>query len=262
MLNRLYNGEMQAKNPAGLPGRNPERMIPRAGVPEQDWWLRNVDRSRHRTDGAYTYYSEDSLKKKNFQVGSLGSDHSRRVFSELARQGHSFSEANLQAIRENGEIRKEMQKRYSEVMSAPTGPPGPTKSFFRSSSQPASSSKGKPLTPVCEQNGEDSRAPKSASEKSGQVVDSLPRMAMSQTGGFSMVSGAASAVAASRVSINRPDGSKVSQSAPSFLPRMAPQRGGSVVASATGSIEAPRSAVEASALSVSDFYAWRPRLLR
>jgi hypothetical protein len=108
--NRFYNGEAWPKNPAGLPPSNPAKR----DDPEQDWWLRNNDRSRIRTDPAFTYFEQNSLKKKAFQAGALEEDHSRRVFKQLARQGHSFSEANLQALQGDRELRKQMQKRYRE----------------------------------------------------------------------------------------------------------------------------------------------------
>merc|ERR1719235_1802402 len=41
--------------------------------------------------------------------------HSRRVFSKLARQGHSFSEGNIIALKEDPDVRKAMSQRYKEL---------------------------------------------------------------------------------------------------------------------------------------------------
>merc|ERR1719272_2372857 len=100
-MNRLYNGEMQAKNPAGLNNKHPERIIPRDGQNDQEWNLRHNNRGRETSDPPFTYYSANSLQKNNFQAGSIEKDHSRRVFKQLARQGHSFSEANLHALKQD-----------------------------------------------------------------------------------------------------------------------------------------------------------------
>jgi hypothetical protein len=41
--------------------------------------------------------------------------HSRRVFMKLARQGHSFSEGNITAMKEDPDVRKAMSQRYKEL---------------------------------------------------------------------------------------------------------------------------------------------------
>jgi len=257
MLNRLYNGEMQAKNPAGLPPRNPERLIPRDGVPEQDWWLRNNDRARVLTDGPFTYFNKSPLKKSSYQVGSLERDHSRRVFKELARQGHSFSEANLQALKQDRELRKSMQKRYWEVMGTLPGPPGPTKPMLRSSSQPSFSGGAPEKLPKI--------APQRAESMPAQDDGRASELAMSR------VMGSTFPRAASQVSAAAPAASRVSMASVSQLPG-APPMGVPLMESndAAGDMQEMGSAVNqggasglgVSALSVSDFYAWRPRLLR
>lgn len=264
MQNRLYNGEMQAKSPAGLPPRNPENMIPRGGAVEQDWWLRNNDRARHKTDGAFTYFNSSPLKKKTFQVGSLEKDHPRRVFKQLAHQGHSFSEANLQALQQDREIRKTMQRRYWEVMRTPAGPPPPTKPFLRSASQPASST-----TP---QNVEAAAAmppARSSTQRAGRATG-LPQVATSPAEVGSSLSAchplasqlsAAAPAEFSRLSAAAPAASRLSAATASQLRARLPMSGSDAEGGAVNVQEAA-SGVEASALSVSDFYAWRPRLLR
>jgi len=235
MQNRLYNGEMQAKNPAGLPPQVPERLVPREAVPEQDWWLRSNDRSKLRCDPSFTYYPQNTLQKRHFQAGAIEKDHSRRVFKELARQGHSFSEANLQALKQDREIRKAMQKRYWEVMGAPSGPPGPTKNFLR---QPGETpvSKSVDSGPVAEKRRDDppcSFAERAASVVSASVVapSRVSAAAMSRTGSMAALSRAASV----------------------------PPVGGEPGAVADQGV---MSGVGVSQLSQSDFYAWRPRMLR
>lgn len=242
-MNRLYNGEMQAKNPAGLPPRNPERIVPREKVVEQEWWLRSNDRTRHQPDPQFTYFPQNSLCKNNFQAGALETDHSRRVFKELARQGHSFSEANLHALKQDREIRKQMQKRYWEVMGAPSQPPPPaTKSFLRERSQPAEGSYSTLADGPPPQANAAPQPPGIPSAVSASMPGVAAGSRVSATKPLSMVS--ASQAAASRVSACKPviDGT-----------------GNSIVASEVG---APGDGVKMSELSVSDFYAWRPRMLR
>lgn len=252
---RLYNGEMQCKNPAGLPPRHPERIIPRDQTQEQEWWLRSNDRSREQTDPPFTYYSENSMKRNNFQAGVIGKDHSRRVFKELARQGHSFSEANLHALRQDRDLRKDMQKKYWEVMCTASKAPGPAnKAMLRSQSQPAIASDSAPSAAAF-----DVASALSASAPQARGLGSVVSMAPS-----------ASLVAASRISGAAPTASLVAASRLSgaSLSRV----GGSVVGSGVGmdnpAVEAALAAQSnleggtVSQLSKSDFYAWRPRLLR
>jgi len=254
LANRLVNGEMQAKNPAGLPPRNPERIISRDGQPDQEWWLRSNDRSRFQSDGAaFTYYSPGAacLKKNNFQAGSIDQDHSRRVFKELARQGHSFSEANLQALKNDRQLRKTMQKKYFEVMGAAPAPPGPAnKPMLRSQSTPSLPTE-KALR---------------ALDVPGPSMREASVVSMMAPGQASVVSMAPSFAAASRISATAPlrASSMVSMSMPEG------GGGGSVVNSmveggrAASGVGPAASGVGPNqpALSESDFYAWRPRLLR
>jgi hypothetical protein len=243
---------MQAKNPSGLPPRNPERLIPRNGAPEQDWWLRNNDRSRERTDGGYTYFNTNPLTKKNFQVGALEKDHSRRVFKELARQGHSFSESNLQALQQDREIRKSMQKRYWEVMCKQPGPPGPTKPALRSSSSQPSLDNAEPASKVPATWDASSRM-QGADGRSLEVDRSRTEISVSALPAHSQLS--ATAPAASRVSV-----ATASQLPAAFSVVDSRANGVNEVGSAVG--QGVTSNLHPSALSVSDFYAWRPRLLR
>lgn len=87
--------------------------------PDGEWWLRHNDRSREFADGPYSYYNENTLGKQHFQAQCVGPDHSRRVFKELARLGHSFSEENVQAWKEDSHVRQSMATRYREVMGGP-----------------------------------------------------------------------------------------------------------------------------------------------
>lgn len=248
LANRLINGEMQAKNPAGLRPHNPERILPRDGQPDQEWWLRSNDRSRCKSDGAaFTYYSATAscLKKNNFQAGSIDQDHSRRVFKELARQGHSFSEANLQALRHDRELRKTMQKKYFEVMGAAPGPPGPAnKPMLRSQSQPGLPS-GSALA-AFDGPGPGMRDPSIVGMREPSIVGASVVSMVPSFAAASRLSAAAPLRASSMVSMSKAEGG-----------------GGSVVNSL---VEGGRAAsgVEPNqpALSESDFYAWRPRLLR
>mmetsp|Transcript_120066 Transcript_120066/g.268331 ORF Transcript_120066/g.268331 Transcript_120066/m.268331 type:complete len:253 (-) Transcript_120066:201-959(-) len=104
----------------------PRDRFHKSAVPDEDWWLRCNDRSRERTDGAYTYFPEGSMLRSNFGAEALAlqGDHARRVFGELARQGHSFSEGNLWAVRTDAKIRRRVQRRYGRVMRSAPGPPG------------------------------------------------------------------------------------------------------------------------------------------
>jgi len=246
MQNRLYNGEMQAKNPAGLPPRIAERMMPREAQPEQEWWLRSNDRSRNCADPSFTYYNPDSLRKNNFQAGALEKDHSRRVFKELARQGHSFSEANLQALKGDRHIRQEMQKRYWEVMGSQPGPPGPTNFSMRSSSsQPAL-----PSLP------EASRSLAGLEPQVGRVGSVVSACGPAAASRLSSVAPQSQAGAGSMVSLARMSNVGSAIGGQGMANDMALLAEGG-----PGSVLEP-SALGASQLSQSDFYAWRPRLLR
>jgi hypothetical protein len=253
---------MISKNPSGVPGRvMPERIIPRDGAVEQEWWLRNNERHRLRDDPPFTYYSHNSLKKNNFQAGAMEEDHSRRVFKELAKQGHSFSESNLQALKQDREIRKSMQKRYFEVMGQPSKPPGPTKSFLRSQDpQPAQVEKAPP----------------------GAVAAPAPLLAASAPRDMaSIVSANPPRDKASMVSANMAAsmvGSQLSRAALSTMTASnaggVPPALGSTVGRASSvaklassdakilSEEREAADPTVSQLSKSDFYAWRPRMLR
>lgn len=253
MQNRLYNGEMQAKNPAGLPpqarGSVAERILPRTGATEQEWWLRSNERGRMGADPPFTYYSANSLKKNNFQAGALEKDHSRRVFKDLARQGHSFSEANIEALKNDRRIRQDMQKRYFEVMGSLPGPPGPTKPSLRSSaSQPT-------LPSVMEAD----RMPPGFEKFAVPQQDRVASVVSACRPSAADASRLSSIAPQSRVSLG---GSAVSAAR---MSNVGSAIGGQGMANdmallAEDGVEA--SALGVSDLSKSDFYAWRPRLLR
>eukprot|EP00930_Biecheleria_cincta_P045167 TRINITY_DN31138_c0_g1_i1.p1 TRINITY_DN31138_c0_g1~~TRINITY_DN31138_c0_g1_i1.p1 ORF type:complete len:163 (-),score=17.11 TRINITY_DN31138_c0_g1_i1:170-658(-) len=67
-------------------------------------------------DAPFTYYNPNPLAKKHFQAQCVGPNHSRKVTAQLSRVGHSFSEANLQVLKEDAAARKHMAQRYSEMM--------------------------------------------------------------------------------------------------------------------------------------------------
>jgi len=255
MLNRLYNGEMACKNPAGLPPRLAERIVPRDGKTEQEWWLRSCDRSRNVSDPPFTYFQGNSLKKDNFQAGALacsGEDHSRRVFKELARQGHSFSEANMQALKSDRNLRKDMQKRYWEVMGAAPCAPGPTKPSLRSSSS-------MPILP---------KIPEASKAPPAPVADLKPSPQQLERGA-SVVS-ASMPGAASRLSSVAPTQSQVAGSVVSVarMSNVGSAIGGRGMANDMALLAEDNqsnlepSAVGVSQMSQSDFYAWRPPFLR
>jgi len=87
---------------------------------DDDWWLRHNDRMRVSTveDAGTFYYNEAPLLKKCFKASVVKDDHSMKVFRQMAKTGfkQSFSETNLQSVKEDLELRKEMKRRYNEVM--------------------------------------------------------------------------------------------------------------------------------------------------
>jgi len=85
-------------------------------IPDEDWWLRGNDRSKELTNPPFTFYEPNPLGKKNFQAQCVGPNHSRRVTQMLGRQGHSFSEANVQVLKEDPEARKQMAQKYADLM--------------------------------------------------------------------------------------------------------------------------------------------------
>ncbi|CAJ1418597.1 unnamed protein product [Effrenium voratum] len=85
-------------------------------IPDEDWWLRGNNRAKLLTTAPFTFYDGNPLGKKNFQAQCVGPDHSRRVAQQLGRIGHSFSEANLQVLKEDPTARRYMSHRYAELM--------------------------------------------------------------------------------------------------------------------------------------------------
>lgn len=254
-LNRLYNGEMQAKNPAGLPPaarlQVAENKITHESQPEQEWWLRSNDRAKLVPDPAFTYYNGNSLSKKNFQAGGIEKDHSRRVFKELARQGHSFSESNLQALKQDRQIRKDMQRRYFEVMGGAPQAPGPANKYFL---RPQKSQADDAISTLAD--GPPPEASACLAPRGAGSSISLNAPARASGSMVSLNAPAAnsmvSAAAASRIS--GACASKISAAKPS----------GSVAGDREDTLSHAEVAAEGciSQLSKSDFYAWRPRLLR
>ncbi|CAE7587393.1 tufB [Symbiodinium natans] len=88
-------------------------------IPDEEWWLRGNNRSKLLTTAPFTFYDGNPLAKKNFQAQCVGPDHSRRVAQQLGRIGHSFSEANLQVLKEDPHARRYMSQKYAELMQRP-----------------------------------------------------------------------------------------------------------------------------------------------
>merc|ERR1719375_1040128 len=114
--NRIANGEIWPENPAGLPRKSKYH---KKGVEDEDWYMRHCDRAKVACAGKYTYCPETGLLQKGFGYNAMPKHHSRRIFKKLARQGHSFSEGNLQVLKDDSEARRAMARRYKEVMRAP-----------------------------------------------------------------------------------------------------------------------------------------------
>merc|ERR1712187_1057110 len=91
-------------------------------------------------DGGYHFYEPNPLGKQRFEASCLPKDHNRRVFSKLARQGHSFSDANIKTLKEEPRARKEMSRRYAEVFHRRAEPETSTKEASASSTAPVTSS--------------------------------------------------------------------------------------------------------------------------
>ncbi|CAE7397384.1 tufB [Symbiodinium pilosum] len=88
-------------------------------IPDEEWWLRGNNRSKLLTTAPFTFYDGNPLAKKNFQAQCVGPDHSRRVAQQLGRIGHSFSEANLQVLKEDPQARRYMSQKYAQLMQRP-----------------------------------------------------------------------------------------------------------------------------------------------
>eukprot|EP00746_Dinoflagellata_sp_MGD_P002569 gnl/MRDRNA2_/MRDRNA2_105031_c0_seq1.p1 gnl/MRDRNA2_/MRDRNA2_105031_c0~~gnl/MRDRNA2_/MRDRNA2_105031_c0_seq1.p1 ORF type:complete len:330 (+),score=53.91 gnl/MRDRNA2_/MRDRNA2_105031_c0_seq1:73-1062(+) len=110
--NRIANGEIMAENPSGLPKRH---KFHKGAVADEDWFMRYNDRTKTATNADYRYCPENPFEKKGFGYNAMPKHHSRRVFVKLARQGHSFSEGNIIALKEDPALRKAMNQRYKEL---------------------------------------------------------------------------------------------------------------------------------------------------
>jgi len=108
----------------------------RETMPDEDWWLRECDRGKELVDPPFTYYNPNPLSKTHFQAQNVGPNHSRRVTNMLGRQGHSFSEANLQVLKEDENARQHMAQKYKELMR----PASLSPSRARSTSRPPAES--------------------------------------------------------------------------------------------------------------------------
>eukprot|EP00747_Dinoflagellata_sp_TGD_P165016 gnl/TRDRNA2_/TRDRNA2_185768_c0_seq1.p1 gnl/TRDRNA2_/TRDRNA2_185768_c0~~gnl/TRDRNA2_/TRDRNA2_185768_c0_seq1.p1 ORF type:complete len:336 (+),score=64.63 gnl/TRDRNA2_/TRDRNA2_185768_c0_seq1:97-1104(+) len=298
--NRLWNGEAWHQNPGSLPR---QEKYHKAKDPDQDWYLRGTDRARVLTDGAYSYFPDNpGPVKKNFGAGAIGRDHSRRVFKQLAHQRHSFSESNLQLLKEHEGARAEMAARYAEVMgkqsqsAAPwklgrrltkeipqwkdrKGPQAPDYEEALASTTPAFAPEGRPMMMSSPERhrrrkvAEDTAAAAAAAAKEEDAVSAfLKQMAPSTA--------AAGQDAASQVSMAR--GSHVSRASGaarqqrSLLSETVPLSSeycscvddgdlASQVVNRSAIGGHPREKALDSATSVSkpsDFYSWRPRMIQ
>lgn len=142
-VNRLASGEKWGENPAGLPAKH---KFHKGGVEDEDWYMRFCDRVKVAANGPHTYCPETSLLKKGFGYNALPKHHSRRVFVKMARQGHSFSEGNLQVMREDPNARRDMANRYKEVMGGGAGRPRANGS---SANAPPAPPPSNPAPPTC-----------------------------------------------------------------------------------------------------------------
>mmetsp|Transcript_64107 Transcript_64107/g.111803 ORF Transcript_64107/g.111803 Transcript_64107/m.111803 type:complete len:269 (-) Transcript_64107:61-867(-) len=267
MENRFYNGEAWPVNPAGLAQRV---QGPKGGMADEDWWLRNNDRRREQADPPFTYFNENPISKRNFQASCLPRDHSRRVFHELAHQGHSFTEGTLSAMKGDRSFRRAMRQRYGEVMLRKPGVPGPPKPALRSASEPS-------LASIKEHHV----ASNGVFPGKPQMMESATSSLMRRGGGDAMskVSSAApmKSQSAQRSALqppaHAPARSQVSACAPSQASPISPRDrmalaqvtadSGFAASNVSRAEEAGEpSAVGMSNLTISDFYSWRPRLLR
>lgn len=119
----------------------------REPIPDEDWWLRGNNRSKLLTTAPFTFYDGNPLAKKHFQAQCVGPEHSRRVAQQLGRIGHSFSESNMQVLKEDRMARRYMSKRYAELM-RPSDRPSDSKSSTRPAASAAATTGPGPAGPV------------------------------------------------------------------------------------------------------------------
>lgn len=113
--NRYWNGECVPYSPTGLPSKERYNKIV---TDDLNWFLRGVDRPN--AGGGFPYCPDSVCVKKQFKAGALR-HHSRRVFADLAKQGHGFAEGcELSAA--SHPRRRAMARRYEEVVRALPSP--------------------------------------------------------------------------------------------------------------------------------------------
>lgn len=116
--NRIANGEIMGENPSGLPKRHKfHKGLATGGAVDEDWYMRFNDRTATACNAPHRYCPDNPFLHKGFQYNAMPKHHSRRVFKKMARQGHSFSEGNILALKEHPDLRKEMRQRYNGMMS-------------------------------------------------------------------------------------------------------------------------------------------------
>lgn len=303
--NRIGNGEIMPENPAGLPKRH---KFHKGAVPDEDWFMRFNDRTKTACNASYEFYPESPFAQKGFHLNAMPKHHSRRVFRKLARQGHSFSEGNIVALKEDVELQKDMRRRYNKMMKSgmrkPPEPPKPVSEHpappppegsqpgsrcgsqsalippsLRSSCKPLDEkalSSGSGVAKDAPVNGKDgpaydialpvvkdekpasrlsacwpaaagsSLSAQDAGRASGSVVSALPpsQLAASRlSSSTSAMQPVASGLAASQISIGPGSGVRGSQP------------------SGCSSLSVPRDPMDSES-TVSNFYSWRPRLIR
>lgn len=113
--NNFYSGEAWGHKSAMGMG---QEKFPKAGMKDEGWWLRNCD-SNEGKEGCSMYYNSNPLQHKAFGADALAvmdPHHSRKVFLQLARQGHSFSHENVKTLQQDVEARRHMAQNYCKLM--------------------------------------------------------------------------------------------------------------------------------------------------
>mmetsp|Transcript_60675 Transcript_60675/g.112565 ORF Transcript_60675/g.112565 Transcript_60675/m.112565 type:complete len:342 (-) Transcript_60675:76-1101(-) len=120
---RLYGGMMVPKEPLGVPVRPHFRKTP---DPDYEWYCHIKNQGpwapwQKDVSPPFSHYPESSCVKKYFKPGD---DHSRRVFAELAKQGHGFQDCTrvgADGVRSVGDERQQrtVRQRYSQIMKRP-----------------------------------------------------------------------------------------------------------------------------------------------
>jgi len=119
---------MVPKEPLGVPVKPHFR---KAADPDQDWYCHHKTQGpwamyRNSVSPPYAYYPESSCVKKYIRPGE---DHSRRVFTELVKQGAGVQDCTVlrsDGMRSTGDagLQRATKHRYSQIMKRPPDFPG------------------------------------------------------------------------------------------------------------------------------------------